>query len=709
MQQEKVLNCTYDPLNPIQSPYKFFHPNGSIVTNGYLMNVDGYNDPICIFETKACEDDSFKNACCESSHSLKAAAQVWLYSLIAFGVPYIILQVCIKRMARSSMNKNSTTITPQRGNIWSAMMKNMSPCAKYMFVFIFFASITAMVFESIIMPKSIQQTLSPTDRASQTAMDSFLTPVEEIFAFIEDTMTVKVGYAIASMRYNDLNILLNISVIGGAICGGIAFILMALIALNDDIAGYILNPSEKSNQMLINNGCTLIPSTNDLLQNAKVYWLLNSMTWIPSFMSKGLAGFFIGILELFPYLFPGIISAVVPISLWFGLLNNTDIYPLTILGISSCASTWVICLTYFTYLGIYKNLRKKYKLKCLCNEIVGNLFCGCCRKNDEEDTTRNDDNFIDSTSSNTFINNNDESNNNTDKVDDAISSSMDIRKIIRECIYEGFQLMLVDIAIQLSASITTYVAASEHFEIAFKIAAPQAAYWSFGPQYLMGSMFIFKMMGSTLIASGQHSMFLGLMFFISILTISLMIGAVLAAYATDIYTAYDFGSSACIYATKQECAISYASIFAGKDSLQSVFDAFGWVVGFNLIFVLLRGSLMICHDFDFLAKAAISSFFVVYLPAIFLARFYIQTSVSYYIAMYIPHFALIIVFGWRMYRHVQCLRNGSDGPWTIHTRKMSSFSRGSDGLDRLPTDSERLDTPLLDKNANINNDDNLLQ
>ena len=64
-----------------------------------------------------------------------------------------------------------------------------------------------MVFESIIMPKSIQQTLSPTDRASQTAMDSFLTPVEEIFAFIEDTMTVKVGYAIASMRYNDLNIL----------------------------------------------------------------------------------------------------------------------------------------------------------------------------------------------------------------------------------------------------------------------------------------------------------------------------------------------------------------------------------------------------------------------------------------------------------------------------------------------------------------------
>jgi hypothetical protein len=695
MPEGAVINCTFDPLNPIQSPYKFFYPNGSVVTSGYLINVDGYDDPICIYETKACEDNSFTNSCCESSNSLDAAASVWLYSLIAFGVPYIILQVCVKRM-RSSNSKNDKTTIPQRGNLWSAMMKNMSPCAKYMYVFIFFVSITAMVFESTIMPKSIQKTLSPTDRASQTAMDSFLIPVEEIFAFIEDTMTVKVGYAIASMRYKDLNILLNISVIGGAICGGIAFILMVLIAVNDDIAGYILNPSEKSNQILIKNGCTLVPSTNDILQNAKVYWMLKSLVWIPSFMSKGLAGFFIGILELFPNLFPGIINAVVPISLWFGLLS-IDIYPLTILGISSCASTWVVWLTYFIYLGINKNIRKKYKLKCLCNEILTNLFCCCCRR----------DNFID-VPYNTFTNSNESSNNNNaddgDNDNNALSSSMDIRKTMQECVYDGFQLMLVDLAIQLSTSVTTYVAATEHFEIAFKIAAPQAAYWSFGPQYLVGSMFIFKMMGSTLIASGKHRMFLGLFSFICILTISLMIGAVLAAYTTDIYTAYNFGSSACIYATKQECGSSYASIFAGKDSLQSVFDAFGWVVGFNLIFFLLRGSLMICHDFDFLAKAAVSSFFLIYLPAIFIAKFYIQTSVSYYVAMYIPHFALIVAFGWRMYRHLQCLKNGSDGPWTIHTRKMSSVSHGSDGLEDLSYTEDNGDSLntvlLLDKNVN---------
>ena len=96
------------------------------------------------------------------------------------------------------------------------------------------------------------------------SMSVFLTPVEEIFAFIEDTMTVKVGYALAAGRFTDLNILLNISVMGGFICGFVAFLLMALVTLNDTFAGYILNPSEISNQKLIDAGCTIIPTTEEL-------------------------------------------------------------------------------------------------------------------------------------------------------------------------------------------------------------------------------------------------------------------------------------------------------------------------------------------------------------------------------------------------------------------------------------------------------------
>ena len=216
-------------------------------------------------------------------------------------------------------------------------------------------------------------------------------------------------------------------------------------------------------------------------------------------------------------------------------------------------------------------------------------------------------------------------------------------------------------------------------------------------------MFIFKMMGSNLIASGKHEMFVGFFAFVLILTVTLGATAIIAAGTLDAFIAYDYGSSACIYASKQECGHSYASIFAGKDTLQSVFYVFGPTVGLNLLFVSLRGGLMVCHDFAFLAKAAVASLFLVYLPAIVVAHYYLKSSQSYYIAMYLPHFVLILVFGWRMLHHLKNLWNGGDGPWVLHSRKMSSFSAVDKAdEDIIDYDMSNMKAPLLDPtDANV--------
>ena len=87
--------------------------------------------------------------------------------------------------------------------------------------------------------------------------------------------------------------------------------------------------------------------------------------------------------------------------------------------------------------------------------------------------------------------------------------------------------------------------------------------------------------------------------------------------------------------------------------------------------------LMVCHDFAFLAKSAVGSLFFVFLPAILLAKYYFKSTLSYYIAIYIPHFALIIVFGWRMYLHSNKLYKGENGPWSQHSRRMTSASASS--------------------------------
>ena len=70
----------------------------------------------------------------------------------------------------------------------------------------------------------------------------------------------------------------------------------------------------------------------------------------------------------------------------------------------------------------------------------------------------------------------------------------------------------------------------------------------------------------------------------------------------------------------------YADVFDGADSLSTVFDAFGPTVGLQLLFLLLRAALATCHDFAFLAKAAVASLLLVYLPAIVVAKLCYNTG-----------------------------------------------------------------------------------
>jgi hypothetical protein len=61
----------------------------------------------------------------------------------------------------------------------------------------------------------------------------------------------------------------------------------------------------------------------------------------------------------------------------------------------------------------------------------------------------------------------------------------------------GLQLMVVDLAIQMSITITVYVAAVERFENAYKLAAATSAYWTFGPSYMITTFLLLKVHDAT--------------------------------------------------------------------------------------------------------------------------------------------------------------------------------------------------------------------
>ena len=47
------------------------------------------------------------------------------------------------------------------------------------------------------------------------AATAFLTPVEEVFAFLEDTVVIRVNYAVSAQRYDELGVILRWGFFGG--------------------------------------------------------------------------------------------------------------------------------------------------------------------------------------------------------------------------------------------------------------------------------------------------------------------------------------------------------------------------------------------------------------------------------------------------------------------------------------------------------------
>ena len=663
--------CTFDPTDALRFPYEFKSSSGATITQGVPVNVAGYADPVCIFNTSCVEDPG----CCAGTRELTSLSQVWWMVMIIFYAPFIVMQ-CMARNARQRKREKLLAQGSSESDINAAAAGGQSagrpvlPGATGLVYVAMLAVVAAIIIEAVIMPQSIQQNLSPADRAAELAMSAFLTPIREIFQFLEDTMTVKVGYALAAGRLHELNVLLHVSVGGGAVSALLAFGLMLFVALYEPAAASLLNPSAAPNALLIDAGCPLLPTTAELLTHARIYWLLKAGAWLPAFVCKGIVGFFLGTRHFAAYGAPIVIGATVPVALWFSLLPlarraDSGLTPLSLLGIAYGTADWLNLGAFAVYFYCAANLRHEHQLKLLL-----------CRGR---------------------------------------ALVADSWRVVREVVVEGLELMVVDLSVQLSLTCTIYLAASQSFETAYKLAAASAAYWQMGPSYLVGTMVVLKMFGAQMIAAGQYARFARIFLGGAVFVLALSVGAVAISALKRQPLAFEFGESACVFASDPDCAPAYARIFLAArpgDSLADVFVAFGPTVGLQMIFILLRAGLATCHDFAFLAKASFGALAAVYAPAILLAHLHFRVAAAYYLAMYLPHFALVVVFGVRMSRHLRAMLAATDdapaeGPWSRHAMRMSVSAAaappvepmaepsGADDLERRGGDRGSMRAPLM--------------
>eukprot|EP00948_MAST-09A_sp_MAST-9A-sp1_P002010 g2010.t1 len=714
-----MLNCSRLASD---FPFIYRYPNGSYVEEGEMVRVKGFSNDFCFYNTTSCAlkgsvlkfpSNGSHFPCCENRGGSNNS---WVNIMIVFMVVSILLG-CYKGYLRKKAIKEAEesgdmellrVIDDEKPGeaFFGPNMQSWSGLAKLFVFCLWGGAITASVMSGIIMPMSLQENLAPTDRASQLAMTAVLTPIQEIFQFLEDAIAVRVGSAKAKKNYKEMNLYLYIGVVGGALSGFIAFLLMLFLSLQTDIAEFLLNPSASADQALIQSGCDLIPSSSDLLVHARFYWLLIASAWVPQFVMKGIMGYTLGTGRMYVYAIPMALKPGALLSLWFGLLPHAEdmgLTPLSVLGIATSGSDWLTFFTVVIAFLISSSRNEQSKSKEEDVMIDGNhssdkqrlLPTNIAVSNDGSgDIGRGSDNDANDVVFHWSIY-------------DYGFTVTELRRILRSTLVESIYFMLLDVILQISISFSIYIAATEGFTLAYKFAAADAAYWIFGPSYMVGISLIFKVTGSRDVALGKAFAFYGDLIRNLVLAITVGTVAILNLSTNTALTnkvATNYGSTACEFATNPHCLIAYAEIFGDKsfihpnktyhhhsnnngfdssdlsaglssnsttaislsetppllsffspsylplsDSITSLFShILAPTIFLQMVLSVLRAGLAACHDAKYMVKCGIASLILVYTPAVFVARFYFHSSASYYLAAYIPHFFLIILFAHKL-------------------------------------------------------------
>jgi len=253
--------------------------------------------------------------------------------------------------------------------------------------------------------------------------------------------------------------------------------------------------------------------------------------------------------------------------------------------------------------------------------------------------------------------------------------------------------------VQLPLALTFYTASFERFEHAYKLTAPLAAEIILGRGALEWLFQIFRTRGALLVARGDHRQYLVLFLMIIALIGAIGIYSIFVTASMSHTFMGVYGQTGCQFASTPECAPAYAEIYFepsagpgdgpknGVDNMAGLFVILGPIAVFHLLFLALRAGLNTCHDWKFMSTSAVVVFFVVFLPALFIAKFAGDATLGFYLALNAVPITLTFVYGARMYGHVRAMLSEQPGPWTPYmakTNELKEMTRKREAVESTP-------------------------
>ena len=271
-----VSPCEYMSGSDARPPFEYY----SYASNGSRTTVEPQRDEIsglCIFPGASCAGPQ---ECCVlagwADKEQTLGQNLNLYSnLGAITLPLMLIRCYYRRKAAQRSEGEGGSFS------WWAMAKG----------FLFMIAFAGEIMLLICLANLTQEKLPLQVRNSQMAADAYLSPVREVFQFLEEVMTVHINVAIGMQATEVVRSSLLLGVGSGLLLGSIAAALTAGIAYWPLAINALLVPFSASGA---GSACSLLESTEVIVETVRPYILLSSWQWPFQFANMALRGFCLG-------------------------------------------------------------------------------------------------------------------------------------------------------------------------------------------------------------------------------------------------------------------------------------------------------------------------------------------------------------------------------------------------------------------------------
>jgi hypothetical protein len=563
----------------------------------------------------------------------------------------------------------------------SKSMGQLSSCGQALAIVAVVAYEMTQLLVSVMMSESIQTTLSVSAKNVELAAGVFLPPVEEIFAFLEDTVTVRVNYAIRSKQYKELRTILKWGFWGGLFWGTVAAGIVTAIIYSPTF-DVVTNPTAAGDVMLFPDCIGAykgLPDTKNVAAQSKEYWLLTVWEWPFQFAVKPVHGFFFGSMKIFPLAFASVMDELFILPWWF-IGRHTASNKLTWLGWGGFFGSMIAILFYFAYFVWAKDFREKYGLFLYSNEF------GKRNEDDAEDGAKDSNLLLADESA-------------VGSVDGKFNlrKRMAKNKVGMGLIREGIHVMVLDLALQLSITIATYVAMSHGSSVAYKLSIAESIMGVLATPYTAIPVMLVKIFCAQMLAGREFRAFEAAAHWLLLITLALAAGAYVTLMLYTDSWVQDYAGSSCTFAMSHGCAPLYRNLFDGLGAdvgAVEVVQKIGITITCECVFMISRAIVVSMCDFKFLAKTAVATLLFAFTPAIIIVHSNWPTSaLAYLLAMRLPHAAMAVVFYLRIRSNIAKMKAGEDGPWSTHATaeiRQQASARSSEQLDDAQQQSEEM-------------------